>query len=171
MREGLGLALFDFAVNSGVARAAKTLQAILGVKRDGMVGPITLRALGEHVAARGVGALIAALSDSPLGFLKALSIFPIFGRGWTKRVTATRALALSLSPADPVSSQDRSNSMDFLSGYRTYIVALIMVIIGVAQALGLDVPSFEGHSGGQLVVEGLAILFLRKGLKGDIGNA
>ena len=61
--------------------------------------------------------------------------------------------------------------MDFLSGYRTYIVALIMVIIGVAQALGLDVPSFEGHSGGQLVVEGLAILFLRKGLKGDIGNA
>jgi hypothetical protein len=115
--------------------------------------------------------LIATLSDNRLGFLKALSIFPIFGRGWTKRVAATRALALSLSPAEAIPPNDRSNSMDFLSGYRTYIVALIMVVIGVTQALGLDVPSFEGHSGGQLVVEGLAILFLRKGLKADIGNA
>lgn len=36
---------FDLAVNSGVARAIKTLQACLGVKADGVIGPKTLEAL------------------------------------------------------------------------------------------------------------------------------
>lgn len=46
-----------------------------------------------------------------------------------------------------------------------------MVLIGAAQTLGVDVPSFDGHAGGQLLIEGLAVLFLRKGLKTEIGNA
>ena len=36
---------FDLAVNSGVVRAIKTLQACLGVKADGVIGPKTLAAL------------------------------------------------------------------------------------------------------------------------------
>ncbi|MBV9954513.1 MAG: glycoside hydrolase family 108 protein, partial [Pseudolabrys sp.] len=37
---GLDYAVFDFGVNSGVARAAKTLQRILGVAEDGRIGAI-----------------------------------------------------------------------------------------------------------------------------------
>lgn len=173
MPGGLDLAVFDFAVNSGVSKAVKTLQAILGVRTDGLVGPITLRALKAKIAAAGVGALIEALCGRRLGFLKALAIFSVFGRGWTGRVAATRALALSLAPdagpSQPI--EQRSSPMDFLSGYKTYIVAAVMALIGLAQVLGIDVPSFEDHSGGQLLIEGLAVLFLRKGIKTEVGNA
>lgn len=173
MPEGLGLALFDFAVNSGVPKAVRTLQTILGVRTDGLVGPVTLGALKARVGAGGVRSLIAALCGRRLGFLKALSIFSVFGRGWTRRVEATETLALALAPdSEPLQPIDeRSTPMNFLSGYKTYIVAAAMVLIGLTQVLGVDVPSFEGHSGGQLLIEGLAVLFLRKGIKAEVGNA
>lgn len=41
----LDLAVFDFGVNSGPKRAVEFLQGILGVKVDGVIGPITLAAL------------------------------------------------------------------------------------------------------------------------------
>jgi hypothetical protein len=40
------------------------------------------------------------------------------------------------------------------------------VLAAVGQLLGVDIPSFDGHAAGQLLMEGLAILFLRKGMKG-----
>ena len=40
---GLDLAVFDWAVNSGVSRASKALQKIIGVKDDGVIGPITVK--------------------------------------------------------------------------------------------------------------------------------
>lgn len=61
--------------------------------------------------------------------------------------------------------------MDILSGYKTYIVAALMLLAGIAQMLGFNIPAMEGSSGGSLVLEALAILFLRRGLKGDIARA
>ena len=61
--------------------------------------------------------------------------------------------------------------MDILSGYKTYIVVAFMLVAGLAQMLGVDLPALEGNAAGSLVLEALAILFLRKGLKGDIGKA
>ena len=61
--------------------------------------------------------------------------------------------------------------MPDLKGYRTYIVAAAMLLAGFAQIAGVDLPSLDGQSAGQLFMEGLAILFLRKGLKSAIGNA
>lgn len=40
----LATAVFDFAVNSGVSRAVKELQKVLGVGVDGIVGPATIAA-------------------------------------------------------------------------------------------------------------------------------
>lgn len=57
-------------------------------------------------------------------------------------------------------------SLNFLDGFKTYIVAAAMVVAALAQLLGVSLPSFDGHSSGQLLMEGLAILFLRKGIKG-----
>jgi len=47
----LDLYVFDFAVNSGPGRAVKTLQGLLGVGADGALGPVSIAALQEDVAA------------------------------------------------------------------------------------------------------------------------
>lgn len=67
-----------------------------------------------------------------------------------------------------IQTQLRSFLMNlaFLDGFKTYIVASAMVVAALAQLLGVTIPSFDGHSSGQLLMEGLAILFLRKGMKG-----
>ena len=57
--------------------------------------------------------------------------------------------------------------MTMLSGYRTYIVAAFMLVAGLAQVLGVELPTLDGGSAGSLVLEALAIIFLRKGLKSD----
>lgn len=61
--------------------------------------------------------------------------------------------------------------MQILPGYKTYIVATAMLIAGIGQLLGIDLPGFEQQAAGQLLFEALAILFFRKGLKNDISNA
>ncbi len=60
--------------------------------------------------------------------------------------------------------------MTFLSGYKTYIVAAAMVVFALAGLLGVDIPSFEGHAPGSLLIAP-AIIFLRQGIKNDIAKA
>lgn len=163
---GVDLAVFDYAVNSGPDRAIRTLQAVLGVVVDGRVGPLTLAAAGKADAARSID----AICDRRLGFLRILKTFPTFGRGWTSRVASVRAAALAAAPATVSTSQGDKN-MDILSGYKTYIVAAFMLLAGIAQMLGVDLPALDGGAAGNLMLEALAILFLRRGLKGDIGRA
>jgi lysozyme family protein len=40
--DGLASVLLDFGINSGVSRAAKELQMLLGTVLDGVIGPVTL---------------------------------------------------------------------------------------------------------------------------------
>ncbi len=162
---GVDLAVFDFAVNSGPNRAVRCLQQVLGVAADGLVGPITLAAANRSSAAGTVN----TLCDRRLGFLRALSTFPVFGRGWIRRVETIRAAALAAAPTKKSTQGDED--VDILSGYKTYIVAAFMLLAGLAQMLGIDLPALDSGSAGSLVLESLAILFLRKGLKGDIGKA
>jgi lysozyme family protein len=165
---GLDLALFDYAVNSGRGRAIKALQAALKVKADGWIGPLTLDALKARIAAGAVTGLITALCDGRMSFLQRLATFAVFGRGWTRRVADIRAAALAM--AGDIPSTSRRTEMDFLSGYKTYIVAAIMLVVGLAGLVGVDVPAFDGHAPASLVMEALAFIFLRRGLKSDIGN-
>lgn len=157
--------MFDFAVNSGPNRAVRCLQQVLGVAVDGLVGPITLAATNRCSAAD----IVNVLCDRRLGFLRALSTFPVFGRGWIRRVETIRAAALAAAPITSATQGDEI--MDILSGYKTYIVAAFMLLAGLTQMLGIDLPALDSGSAGSLVLESLAILFLRKGLKGNIGKA
>ncbi len=172
---GLDLALFDFAVNSGPARAIKALQSELKVKADGFLGPLTLDALKARIAVEGVAALVTSLSGGRLSFVQKLATFATFGRGWTRRIDEVRSKALAMAGAEPVPTSQtfdpRRETMDVLSGYRTYIVAGMMLLVGVAQVLGIDLPALDGQSAGQLVMEALAIIFLRRGIKSDIERA
>jgi len=90
---GVDYATFDMAVNSGVARAAKTLQSVLGVAPvDGQVGPATLRAC-EAANAREVATRIC---EARLAFLQSLSTYATFGKGWSRRVSEVEHLAFNM---------------------------------------------------------------------------
>jgi len=56
-------------------------------------------------------------------------------------------------------------NLNVLDGFKTYIVAAAMVLAALGQLVGVDIPSFDGHAAGQLLMEGMAIMFLRKGMK------
>lgn len=89
---GVDYCVFDFAVNSGVNRAARFLQRAVGVAEDGQLGPVTLKA----VAAAEPRCLVDAISFARLSFLKGLTHFSTFGKGWTRRVEDVRAKAKAL---------------------------------------------------------------------------
>lgn len=97
MPAGLDYALFDFAVNSGPARAAQFLQRIVGVDDDGIIGAQTIAA----VKSKDTASVIAALCANRLAWLKRLSTFSTFGRGWTRRVNEVKATALGMVGEKP----------------------------------------------------------------------
>jgi lysozyme family protein len=90
---GVDYAVFDYGVNSGVGRAPKVLQRALGVTVDGQIGRETLAA----ARSRDAKAVIEAVCDERLRFLKSLQTWPVFGRGWGRRVREVRAAALAMS--------------------------------------------------------------------------
>lgn len=88
--DGVDYATADFAVNSGPSRAAKMLQRVVGVKEDGIIGPKTLDAIHAKDPAK----IVNSLCDARLAFLRSLSHWPTFGRGWGARVKSVRDDAL-----------------------------------------------------------------------------
>ena len=76
--------LFDSAVNSGAAQAAKWLQSAAGVKADGAIGPMTLQA----VALADPDYLVRQMLGRRLFFLTGLSNWPSFSKGWSRRIAA-----------------------------------------------------------------------------------
>lgn len=79
------------------------------------------------------------------------------------RIRTTRKAAPAATPA-PI-ERTKTVTIPFLDGYKTYIIAVAMLLAGLSQLVGVELPSFDGQSAGHLVMEGFAILFLRKGLK------
>lgn len=92
---GVALMVFDFAVNGGDGRSAKTLQKAVGVDPDGDIGQETLAAVAKYIQQNGASALVNDLKKRRLAFYQALANFNEFGRGWTNRVNtiSTQALA------------------------------------------------------------------------------
>ena len=84
---GLDFAVFDTAVNSGVTKAAKLLQEALGLKPDGIIGPVTVRAAQAADARR----VASQILDARLAFLRGLGAWSSFGRGWARRIDQVRA--------------------------------------------------------------------------------
>lgn len=164
---GVDLAVFDYAVNSGPDRAVRVLQSLVGVVQDGFVGPVTLAAVQK----RDARALIEALCDQRMGFLQRLAAWATFGRGWTSRVTDICATALAAVALQPPSQTEKDiEDMNVFGGYKTYIVGALMLMVGIAQSLGFTIEMFGDYSGPQMVMEALAVIFLRRGLKADLGK-
>lgn len=89
---GVDYAVFDFAINSGAGKAAKTLQSVLGVNTDGQIGPATLRAL-ETTNPREIA---TAVCEARLAFLQSLPTYATFGKGWSRRVAEVEDTAFKM---------------------------------------------------------------------------
>ena len=83
---GVDYAIFDFAVNSGVKRAAKALQQAVNVTVDGSIGPKTMAA----VAAADAGDVIDKICDERLVFLQSLDTWKHYSKGWSARVASVK---------------------------------------------------------------------------------
>ena len=90
---GVDYAVFDFAVNSGRGRAIPSLQRAIGVADDGLIGPITL----ANAAAMPVLQTIERICADRMTFLRRLTTWKTFGKGWTARVEGVSAEALAMA--------------------------------------------------------------------------
>jgi lysozyme family protein len=78
---GVDYTVFDYGVNSGIARSAKVLAKFKGQSpRDTIVG----------------------ICDERLAFLKRLKTWPVFGKGWGRRVAEVKAASLKMASAKPI---------------------------------------------------------------------
>jgi lysozyme family protein len=74
--------VFDAAVNHGIGNAVRMLQRAVGVVDDGHWGPVSRAAYKEMSQEDSVIRFLAERLD----FVRRLSRFDTFGRGWVKRI-------------------------------------------------------------------------------------
>ena len=82
--DGVDYVVFDQAVNSGPGRSVRWLQEAVGSAVDGAIGPQTV----SSAVAADAADTVNAMCDTRLDFLRTLSHWPTFGRGWSSRVAA-----------------------------------------------------------------------------------
>lgn len=99
---GIDLVIYDYGVNSGPARARKALQKALGVAQDGSIGPVTIAAAREAHPMT----VINAVCDGRMAFLRGLSTWDAFGKGWSNRVLDVRKKALGMAMSGPPRKED-----------------------------------------------------------------
>ena len=80
----LALQLFDMAINAGVKQASKLLQTLVGVKADGIIGPISLKAINSKKK------LAFSYMEERFKYYSKLSDqYPQYQRAWTLRIFRT----------------------------------------------------------------------------------
>ena len=89
--KGIDYLVFDFAVNAGVGRGAKTLQSAVGATPDGSIGPLTLAAVAKQSEKK----LIDSFSAAKLDFYLSLNN-PVYEAGWINRIKHVRTAALEM---------------------------------------------------------------------------
>jgi lysozyme family protein len=82
--ESIRFDLFDTAANSGPGTAARLLQRAVGTAEDGHIGPLTIAA----VNALHPWEIRAKFNAARLNFMTYLSIWPEFGKGWSRRIAS-----------------------------------------------------------------------------------
>lgn len=91
---GIDYAVFDYGVNSGPVRAARVLRRLLGVADATALVPDAAVAQARR---REPAMLVNAICAERLAFLRQLRTWPVFGRGWKRRVAEVRRTALAMA--------------------------------------------------------------------------
>ena len=89
---GVDYCLFDAAVNMGPGRAVKLLQEAIQCMPDGTIGPRTMQLLDQKKPED----IVDAFSQRKINFYEGLKTFPVFGKGWLKRVEDVKFNALKM---------------------------------------------------------------------------
>lgn len=92
---GIDLVVLDPAINSGVSRGVRWMQAALGVTADGKVGPQTVKAAHQADAVKAIQRACA----NRMGFLRGLKIWATYRNGWSRRVAAIEAAGVRMALA------------------------------------------------------------------------
>jgi lysozyme family protein len=91
---GVDYSVFDYGVNSGIGRSGKVLRRVVGLPDNThVVTDEVLRAVGK----RDPKALVVAINDERLAFLKRLKTWPVFGKGWGARVATVKSVSLRMA--------------------------------------------------------------------------
>jgi lysozyme family protein len=91
---GVDYSVLDYGINSGIGRSGRVLRRVVGLPdTTHVVTDDVLRA----VARRDSKALVIAINDERLRFLKNLRTWPVFGAGWGRRVAEVRVFSLELA--------------------------------------------------------------------------
>lgn len=93
----LALLVFDAAVNAGVGRAARWLQAAVGAATDGRIGPRTLEAVRAMVATKGGASVCSEFLAFRMNFMACLPTWRVFGLGWARRLAALPYEAMAMA--------------------------------------------------------------------------
>lgn len=140
---GVDCVSFDFAVNSGVARAKKYL-AIYN----------TPGAYPDQV--------INSFCQARLAFLKGLKTWPTFGKGWGRRVAAVNRLGLSLArefpDAPPSPLESPGQGAPVISDQ--FIPTVIVAVLGALQLVDWGVI-INNPRAGALIVAGAVFNAIR----------
>lgn len=126
---GVDYTVFDYGVNSGLARPRKDLQRF-----------------GTLTGAK----LIDAINDERMAFLRDLNTFPVFGKGWTRRVDGVRSYSKQLAQKDhttgPVVATAGIGIGAYLSHFwHNHEITIVVCAILVAGALGYIVHKIRNR--------------------------
>ena len=89
--------VMDYGVNSGISRESKALQGVCGITNgDGVIGPHTLSAVWTTFKEQGKDFVIEGVTNQRQEFIRNLSIYDTFGKGWERRIKETLELAKEL---------------------------------------------------------------------------
>jgi lysozyme family protein len=88
---GVDYLVFDFAVNAGCGRSAKTLQSAVGATPDGAIGPLTLAAVSKFNPQE----LVNKFTNEKIAWYKSLNN-PTYEQGWLNRAAIVRQRALKM---------------------------------------------------------------------------
>jgi lysozyme family protein len=128
---GVDYAVFDYGVNSGIGRSKKVLQRVVGVADDGILDQATLAA----AAARDARVVVIAVCEERLAFLRRLKNWPVFGKGWGRRVAEVKAAALAMADARPGTAQQwRSGAGAVLASKRAQKAGAVAIVAAGAAA-------------------------------------
>lgn len=86
--------MFDAAINHGMHTATRLVQRAVGVKDDGIIGPVTRGAIAQTE----INDLLMLFLAERLEFMTNLRTWSNFGRGWARRIAQKLKYAAEDTP-------------------------------------------------------------------------
>jgi lysozyme family protein len=94
---GVDYAVFDYGVNSGIGRSGKVLRRVLSISDSAYQVTDAVLTSVRKVDAEG---LVDDICSERMRFLQNLKTWPVFGKGWGRRVTEVKAAALRMAKSN-----------------------------------------------------------------------